>query len=316
MTERAEPISEQEKYFQSLKQDIVSILLNRGAVQNTPAKTLGREIVTIIDDKWEGGYQALLLDVDGKWHTRLDMMPIGEFENFDEVVLEYARLSDPQAKAIDRNFRPEKEEGFEEGYQRSKQELKDYVGENKTLLADGLINAMKRRQEELRDENLSLSQKPQVTWKEYDNWRSSLTREQRIAGGAHGQWPEGTPQVFIDLTSKITPEERLLHSIFGEKDSIEEILARPADYLAIKEEESRKRMEARGGKLLKEQVEEVLGSLTERESKVMRLRFGLEDGRSRTLAQVGQEIGRSRWTVGRIERRALQKLRHPSHLQA
>ena len=137
----------------------------------------------------------------------------------------------------------------------------------------------------------------------------------KLWGGAHGPWPEGTPQVFIDLTNKITPEERLLHSIFGDKDSIEEILARPADYRAIKEEESRRRMEARGGKSLKEQVEDVLDSLTERERKVMYSRFGLNDGRSKTLAEVGQEIGRSRWTAGRIEKRALRKLRHPSRLQ-
>ena len=65
-------------------------------------------------------------------------------------------------------------------------------------------------------------------------------------------------------------------------------------------------------RLFKEQVEEALGSLTERERKVISLRKGLDDGRSRTQAQVGQEIGRSRWTVGRIERRALRKLRHPS----
>lgn len=60
--------------------------------------------------------------------------------------------------------------------------------------------------------------------------------------------------------------------------------------------------------LLKEQVELVLAGLTDRERKVFKLRFGLEDGRFQTLVEVGQEIGRSRYTAGRIERSALAKL--------
>jgi RNA polymerase sigma factor (sigma-70 family) len=156
-----------------------------------------------------------------------------------------------------------------------------------------------------------VEQGPQVTWKEYDSWRASLTRDQRIMGGAHGQWPEGTPQVFIDLEARITVEERLLGSIFGERGpSVEEILTRPADYL-----ERQKEVRQSSHRLLKEQVEDVLATLTEKENKVMRLRFGLEDGHFRTQAQVGQEIGRSRWTAGRIEKRALQKLRRPSTVQ-
>ncbi len=64
--------------------------------------------------------------------------------------------------------------------------------------------------------------------------------------------------------------------------------------------------------LLKEQLSEVLSTLTEREEKVLRLRFGLEDGRSRTLEEVGKEFKVTRERIRQIEAKALRKLRHPS----
>ena len=64
--------------------------------------------------------------------------------------------------------------------------------------------------------------------------------------------------------------------------------------------------------LLKEQLEEVLSTLTEREQKVLTLRFGLDDGRARTLEEVGQEFGVTRERIRQIEAKALRKLRHPS----
>lgn len=64
--------------------------------------------------------------------------------------------------------------------------------------------------------------------------------------------------------------------------------------------------------LLKEQLEEVLGTLTEREQKVLTLRFGLEDGRARTLEEVGKEFDVTRERIRQIEAKALRKLRHPS----
>lgn len=64
--------------------------------------------------------------------------------------------------------------------------------------------------------------------------------------------------------------------------------------------------------LLREQLEEVLGTLTEREQKVLILRFGLEDGRARTLEEVGREFNVTRERIRQIEAKALRKLRHPS----
>ena len=64
--------------------------------------------------------------------------------------------------------------------------------------------------------------------------------------------------------------------------------------------------------LLKEQLVEVLGTLTEREQKVLRLRFGLDDGRARTLEEVGKEFNVTRERIRQIDAKALRKLRHPS----
>ncbi|MBR5537977.1 MAG: RNA polymerase sigma factor RpoD [Clostridia bacterium] len=70
--------------------------------------------------------------------------------------------------------------------------------------------------------------------------------------------------------------------------------------------------EAASFTLLKEQLVEVLGTLTPREEKVLRLRFGIEDGRTRTLEEVGKEFNVTRERIRQIEAKALRKLRHPS----
>ncbi len=70
--------------------------------------------------------------------------------------------------------------------------------------------------------------------------------------------------------------------------------------------------EAAAFTLLKEQLQEVLGTLTEREQKVLRLRFGLDDGKARTLEEVGKEFNVTRERIRQIEAKALRKLRHPS----
>lgn len=80
----------------------------------------------------------------------------------------------------------------------------------------------------------------------------------------------------------------------------------------IEDEDAPAPAEAASFMLLKEQLEEVLETLTPREKKVLQLRFGLEDGRSRTLEEVGQVFGVTRERIRQIEAKALRKLRHPS----
>ena len=70
--------------------------------------------------------------------------------------------------------------------------------------------------------------------------------------------------------------------------------------------------EAAAATLLKEQLDEVLSTLTDREQKVLRLRFGMNDGRARTLEEVGKEFDVTRERIRQIEAKALRKLRHPS----
>ncbi|WP_258360236.1 RNA polymerase sigma factor RpoD [Moorella sulfitireducens (nom. illeg.)] len=80
----------------------------------------------------------------------------------------------------------------------------------------------------------------------------------------------------------------------------------------IEDEDAQAPAEAASFMLLREQLEEVLDSLTPREKRVLRLRFGLDDGRARTLEEVGQEFGVTRERIRQIEAKALRKLRHPS----
>ena len=80
----------------------------------------------------------------------------------------------------------------------------------------------------------------------------------------------------------------------------------------IPDEDAPAPAEAASYTLLKEQLSEVLGTLTEREEKVLRLRFGLDDGRTRTLEEVGKEFNVTRERIRQIEAKALRKLKHPS----
>jgi RNA polymerase primary sigma factor len=80
----------------------------------------------------------------------------------------------------------------------------------------------------------------------------------------------------------------------------------------IEDEDAPAPAEAASYLLLKEQLEEVLSSLSQREARVLRLRFGLDDGRARTLEEVGQAFGVTRERIRQIEAKALRKLRHPT----
>ncbi|MEG0754790.1 MAG: RNA polymerase sigma factor RpoD [Oscillospiraceae bacterium] len=80
----------------------------------------------------------------------------------------------------------------------------------------------------------------------------------------------------------------------------------------IPDEDASEPSEAASFTLLKEQLVEVLGTLTKREEKVLKLRFGIEDGRTRTLEEVGKEFNVTRERIRQIEAKALRKLRHPS----
>lgn len=80
----------------------------------------------------------------------------------------------------------------------------------------------------------------------------------------------------------------------------------------IEDQEARAPAEEASYTMLREQLDEVLTTLTDREQKVLRLRFGLDDGRARTLEEVGQRFGVTRERIRQIEAKTLRKLRHPS----
>ncbi len=103
---------------------------------------------------------------------------------------------------------------------------------------------------------------------------------------------------------KIAQEPVSLETPIGEEDD-----SHLGDF--IEDQEVQAPAEAAAFELLREQLEDVLDTLTPREQKVLRLRFGLDDGRTRTLEEVGQVFGVTRERIRQIEAKALRKLRHP-----
>jgi len=113
-----------------------------------------------------------------------------------------------------------------------------------------------------------------------------------------------TPEKVREI-QKIAQEPVSLETPIGEEDD-----SHLGDF--IPDEDALAPADAAAYELLKEQLEDVLDTLTEREENVLRLRFGLDDGRTRTLEEVGKVFGVTRERIRQIEAKALRKLRHPS----
>ena len=113
-----------------------------------------------------------------------------------------------------------------------------------------------------------------------------------------------TPEKVREIL-KIAQEPVSLETPIGEEDD-----SHLGDF--IEDQDALAPSEAAAYELLKEQLEDVLDTLTDREENVLRLRFGLDDGRTRTLEEVGKVFGVTRERIRQIEAKALRKLRHPS----
>ncbi|GAB7386335.1 RNA polymerase sigma factor RpoD [Bacillaceae bacterium] len=113
-----------------------------------------------------------------------------------------------------------------------------------------------------------------------------------------------TPEKVREIM-KISQEPVSLETPIGEEDD-----SHLGDF--IEDQDALAPSDAAAYELLKEQLEDVLDTLTDREENVLRLRFGLDDGRTRTLEEVGKVFGVTRERIRQIEAKALRKLRHPS----
>ncbi len=142
---------------------------------------------------------------------------------------------------------------------------------------------------------------------------NKLTRVQRQLLQELGREP--TPEEISDVMGIPVDRVREIQKISQEPVSLETPIGEEEDsHLGdfIQDDNVPVPAEAAAFTLLKEQLVEVLGTLAEREQKVLRLRFGLDDGRARTLEEVGREFNVTRERIRQIEAKALRKLRHPS----
>ena len=142
------------------------------------------------------------------------------------------------------------------------------------------------------------------------NSLSQVTKRLTQEFGREPTYPEIAQEMEISSDKvreiiKVSQSPIPLESSLGEEgypilgNSIQDRDALPLDDITSKQ-------------LLKDQIEDVLYTLTPREQRILQLRFGLEDGRSRTLEEVGREFGVTRERIRQIEAKALRKLRHPS----
>ncbi len=126
---------------------------------------------------------------------------------------------------------------------------------------------------------------------------------------------EPTPEEIAEEMGISVEKVREIQKVAQEPVSLETPIGEEEDsHLGdfIPDEDVPQPVEAAAFSLLKEQLNEVLDTLTEREQKVLKLRFGLDDGRARTLEEVGKEFDVTRERIRQIEAKALRKLRHPS----
>ena len=130
------------------------------------------------------------------------------------------------------------------------------------------------------------------------------TVEEIAEAMSRGQEVQVTPEKVREII-KVSQEPVSLETPIGEEED-----SHLGDF--IEDRGALAPAEAASHQLLKEQVESVLDSLTGRERRVLQLRFGLEDGRARTLEEVGKEFNVTRERIRQIEAKALRKLRHPS----
>jgi RNA polymerase primary sigma factor len=131
----------------------------------------------------------------------------------------------------------------------------------------------------------------------------------------HKNGRDATPEEIAELTDMPLERVREIMRIAQDPVSLETPIGEEEDsHLGdfIPDDDAPAPADAASLILLKEQLGEVLHTLTDREEKVLRLRFGLEDGRSRTLEEVGKEFRVTRERIRQIEAKALRKLRHPS----
>ena len=144
----------------------------------------------------------------------------------------------------------------------------------------------------------------------------TITKVKKVSSQLlHENGHEPTPQEIADRLGITVDRVREILRISQDPVSLETPIGEEEDsHLGdfIPDEDAPAPAEAASRTLLKEQLSEILGTLTPREEKVLRLRFGLEDGRPRTLEEVGKEFDVTRERIRQIEAKALRKLRHPS----